>query len=229
VPENSPKKIIIAIDGPAGSGKGTLAKRLALELGYVYIDTGAMYRCVSLAAMRRGLDFGDKQALADLAEELDIRLETQAGALHVYLNGEEVDNAIRSPEISRLTSANVANVGGVRDAMLRRQRAIGAQGGVVMEGRDIGTDVFPGAQLKIYLDVSPQERARRRIADYQARGIAFDPAQVLEDISRRDAEDMGRPRGALRKTPDSKVIIGDGKSVDQLVAQALALAGAAFS
>lgn len=218
-----PKGLAIAIDGPAGSGKSTLAKALARRLGYRYIDTGAMYRCVTLAALRSGAPFDDPQALAQVAESVAIDLRPHEEGMHVYLDGEEVDNAIRTPEISALTSARTANVPGVRAALVQRQRAMASEGGVVMEGRDIGSVVLPQADLKVYFDVSVDERTRRRILDFQRRGIPFDEARVRADIETRDAEDRSRPMGPLVQAPGAVRIQGDGKSVEQSLEELLAL------
>ncbi|MES2201223.1 MAG: (d)CMP kinase [candidate division FCPU426 bacterium] len=212
------KKPIIAIDGPAGSGKSTLAKALAARLGLVYIDTGAMYRAVTLAARKKGVDFSDAEALAKVAHQSQIRLESgDGGAIRVYLDGVDVENEIRSPDISRLTSQVTANVRGVREALVAQQWEMGHAGGVVMEGRDIGTVVFPDADLKIYFEVSVEERARRRIRDFKDRGIAFDEASVRADIERRDLEDRSRHWGALKQAPEAVMISGDGKTVAELV------------
>jgi cytidylate kinase len=218
-----PKGLVIAIDGPAGSGKSTLAKALARRLGYLYIDTGAMYRCVSLAALRAGADFSDPEALAKVAAAADIRLEPGGEALRVFLAGEEVENQIRTPEISRLTSRFTANSPGARAALVERQRLMGEAGGVVMEGRDIGTVVFPRADRKIFFEVSVQERTRRRILEFQRRGIDHDPAEVRSQIEQRDAEDRSRSIGPLVRAADAVEVHGDGKTVEQLLEEVLAL------
>jgi cytidylate kinase len=220
VPERKP---IIAIDGPAGSGKSTVAKALAKRLGFLYIDTGAMYRCVTLAALRRKIDFEDAAQIEQVAREIKIRLEAGESRLNVYLDGEEVENLLRTPEVSWLTSQKTANAPGVRQALVSQQQALGARGGVVMEGRDIATVVFPGADLKIYFDVSVEERTRRRIADFQKRAIEFEAAQVRSDIEKRDTEDRSRPLGALKKADGAVTVLGDGKSVEDILAEILAL------
>ena len=210
---------IIAIDGPAGSGKSTVAKALAKRLGFLYIDTGAMYRCVTLAALRLKVDFEDPAPLELVARNIKIELIAGEERLKVLLDGEDVENQLRTPEISWLTSQKTANVPGVRHALVEQQQALGAKGGVVMEGRDISTVVFPNADLKIYFDVSVEERSRRRIADFQKRGIDFEAAQVRHDIEKRDAEDRGRPMGALMKADGSVTVQGDGKSVEDILAE----------
>jgi cytidylate kinase len=215
------KKAIIAIDGPAGSGKSTLARALAGRLGLLYIDTGAMYRAVTFEAQRLGVDFNDSEALSKVAHQIKIRLEVLATGTKVYIDGRSYENEIRTPEISRLTSQIVANTRGVREALVSQQWEMGKDGGVVMEGRDIGSVVFPDADLKLYFEVSPEERARRRIKDLKERGIAFDEASVLSDILRRDWEDTHRPWGALRHAENAVYLQGDGRSVEDLVAEIL--------
>jgi cytidylate kinase len=182
-----------------------------------------MYRCVTLAARRQNADFGDAAALASVAKAVRIDLKPSDSGLKVFLDGDEVDNEIRTPEISKLTSQATANSVGVREALVERQRQMGKAGGVVMEGRDIGTVVFPKADLKIYFDVSVDERARRRYMDYQFRGIPFVPEHVRSDIEKRDAEDRNRPVGPLRQAPDARLVKGDGKTVDHILEELLKL------
>lgn len=210
------KKPIIAIDGPAGSGKSTLAKALALKLGLVYIDTGAMYRAVTLACLRQGIDFSDGEAVSKIVRETRIELKNTPQGARVYLGGEDVEDLIRTPQISRLTSQVTANIHAVREELVSRQQDMGQAGGVVMEGRDIGTVVFPNADLKVYFEVSVEERTQRRIKDFKERGIAFDEDKVRADIEHRDLEDTTRPWGALKRAEDAVLISGDGKSVEEL-------------
>jgi cytidylate kinase len=218
-----PKGLVIAIDGPAGSGKSTVAKALARRMDYLYIDSGAMYRCVTLAALRAHADFSDPEALAVLAETVDIDLEPGEAGLKVFLDGEEVENLLRTPDISRRTSQFTANSPGVRQALVARQRELGSQGGVVMEGRDIGTVVFPEADRKIFFDVSVDERTRRRIQDYERRGIQHAADEVRAEIERRDAEDRSRPIGPLIQAGDAALVLGDGKSVEQILDEIMGL------
>jgi len=214
-----PERITVAIDGPAGSGKSTIARLLARRLGYVYVDTGAMYRTVTLAARQQGLDpaRAGAEALAQVAREADIQLEATPDGLRVSLHGQPVGESIRTPEISALTSRFIANSPGVREELVRRQREMGRQGGVVMEGRDITTVVFPDAQLKVYLDCSVEERVRRRGLQFAEQGIAFDAAGLASEIQRRDDEDMGRPIGALKLAPGAVKVAADGKPPEQIV------------
>ncbi len=210
------KTITIAIDGPAGAGKSTLARRLAARLGYLYIDTGAMYRAVALWARRLGVSWDDAQRLEQLARESRIELLPDS---RVLLNGEDVSEAIRAPEISEGAS-RVSAIPGVRRALVEKQQDMGRQASVVMEGRDIGTVVFPAAEVKIYLDATPEERTRRRMKDLAARGLPADFAQVLAEIQRRDQRDSTRADSPLRQAPDAIYFDSTGLGEDE-VEQAL--------
>ena len=177
------RKLIIAIDGPVGSGKSTLARRVAALLGYIYIDTGAMYRSVALKAQRRAVPLDDGDKLAALAAETRIDLRQLdgaiAGAQQVLLDGEDVTTLIRTPEVAQAAS-KVAMQPGVRKVLVAEQRRAGEEGGVVMEGRDIGSVVFPDAQLKIFLTASPEVRAERRWREHQQKGDAIDLPRTLD-------------------------------------------------
>lgn len=194
--------ISVAIDGPSGAGKSTLARRLAADLGYVYVDTGAMYRAIGLYASRRGADLQDEAAVAALLPQirLDIRLED--GTQHVYLNGEDVSEAIRAEAIGMAASAVSAH-GAVRAFLLEAQRSLAAGQNVLMDGRDIGTVVLPDATVKIYLTASPEARARRRCLELRQKGKDADYETVLADIRRRDEQDMNRPIAPLRQAEDA--------------------------
>lgn len=206
------KTITIAIDGPAGAGKSTLARRLASRLGFLYIDTGAMYRAVALWARRLGVPWDDPQRLEQLARESRIELTPDG---KVLLNGEDVTESIRDPEISEGAS-RVSAIPGVRRALVEKQQQMGRDSSVVMEGRDIGTVVFPQAEVKIFLDATPEERTRRRLKDLAARGIpaAFD--QVLADILRRDQRDSTRADSPLCQAPDAIYLDSTGLDEDQV-------------
>ena len=213
----------IAIDGPAASGKSTIAAVLAKQLGYLYFDTGVMYRAATWAALERGIAISDEAALTRLTEtlQIDVKPPSQGDGRQydVLCDGRDVTWAIRSPEVD----ANVSPVSvypGVRSALTAQQRRIGLRGKVVMVGRDIGTVVLPEAQLKIYLDASAEERAQRRYREVQARG---DQPQAYEDIlanvKRRDAIDSGRATAPLRAAPDAIILDSTGLSIAEVVAQ----------
>jgi cytidylate kinase len=198
-------KLIIAIDGPVGSGKSTLARRVAELMGYVYIDTGAMYRALALKALRRGISLGATDQLVALARQTRIDLRAQDGTQRVFLDGEDVTAAIRTPEVSQGAS-KVAVVPGVRRVLVAEQRRAGEQGGVVMEGRDIGSVVFPDARLKIFLTASPEVRAERRWREHQQKGEAIDLARTLEEIRERDQRDRERSTSPLVRASDAVVV-----------------------
>jgi cytidylate kinase len=197
--------LIIAIDGPVGSGKSTLARRVAELLGYVYIDTGAMYRALALKALRCGLSLDATDQLVALTQGTRIDLRAQDGTQRVFLDGEDVTAAIRTPEVSQAAS-KVAVVPGVRQVLVAEQRRAGEQGGVVMEGRDIGSVVFPDAGLKIYLTASPEVRAERRWREHQQKGEAINLARTLEEIRERDQRDRERSTSPLVRAPDAVVV-----------------------
>ncbi len=216
----------IAIDGPAASGKSTLAQRLAEALGYLYFDTGVMYRAVTWAALQRGLSPEDAEAMTRLAEQvhIDVRPPSRddGRAYDVLVDGEDVTWAIRTPEVDRWVSVVAAHPG-VRRALTAQQRRIGQQGRVVMVGRDIGTVVLPEADLKIYLDASVEERARRRYEERRQRGETVAFAEVLEAMRQRDALDASRDVAPLRPAEDAVIIQSDGLDADQVLAKVLAL------
>lgn len=199
------RPITIAIDGPAASGKGTAARGVAEKLSYAYIDTGAMYRSVALAAQRAGLDLSDEATVGALARTLTIRFDWAPGGLRVSLNGEDVSTAIRAEAVGAGASA-VATLPAVRAALLDQQRALGAEGGVVMDGRDIGTVVLPNAELKVFLDANLDERARRRHGELQRRGQRVSLDEVRADIAARDEQDRGRAAAPLCAAADAVVL-----------------------
>ena len=198
-------ELIIAIDGPVGSGKSTLARRVAELMGYVYIDTGAMYRSIALKALRRGVSLEAADLLAALAGDTRIDLRARDGGQQVFLDGEDVTSAIRTPEVAQAAS-KVAVIPGVRRVLVAEQRRAGGQGGVVMEGRDIGTVVFPDAELKIFLTASPEIRAERRWREHQQKGDAIDLARTLDEIRERDRRDREREDSPLVRAKDAVVV-----------------------
>jgi CMP/dCMP kinase len=207
------KRIIIAIDGPAGAGKSTLARRIAAKLGYVYVDSGAMYRAVALWALRANVALSDMHRLEQLANAAHI--EFAPDGVSVLLNDEDVSSAIRTPEVSQAAS-EVSLVPAVRRALVQKQRDIGEQVSIVMEGRDIGTVVFPDATVKIFLDAIPEERATRR-----ANEVAL-PAEVVElQIRERDQRDRKRAESPLVQAPDAVYVDSTGLSIDEVEAAIL--------
>jgi cytidylate kinase len=198
-------KLIIAIDGPAGSGKSTVARRVAELLGYTYLDSGAMYRAVAWKALRDGVPLDVPAHLAALARDARIDLVPRSGKLHVILDGNDITDLIRTPEVSYAASV-VAVVPGVRHPMVAEQRRAGAQGGVVMEGRDIGTVVFPHADLKIFLDASPEVRAERRRRELQEKGVGHKLEKVLADEHERDRRDREREMSPLVRAADAVIV-----------------------
>ncbi len=216
------KNLIIAIDGPSGVGKSTLSKLLSRELGYLNLDTGAMYRTVAFAASRQGIDANDYDALQKLCENIVIEFARSDGEERVLLNGEDVSSDIRTPEISLLTAA-VAACPEVREAMVARQRELGAEGGVVLEGRDIGTVVFPNAEVKFFLKASAEVRGQRRFLELQAKGVGVGLARTIAEVKARDNVDINRTTSPLKKADDAVVIDTSELDISQVLAQMLAV------
>jgi len=198
-------KLIIAIDGPVGSGKSTVARGVAELLGYTYLDSGAMYRALALKANRRGVSLTDAAALEALARETHIDLQRGADGLRVLLDGEDVTLAIRTAEVSQAAS-HVAIVPGARQVLVDEQRRAGKRGGVVMEGRDIGTVVFPDAELKIFLDASVEVRAERRWLEHQQKGDGLTLPQVVDEVRERDLRDRSRVASPLKRAHDAVLV-----------------------
>lgn len=215
------KKIVVAIDGPAGAGKSTIAKLVAEKLGYAYIDTGAMYRSVALKFLQTGKDF-DEDFISELARTMVIEFKPEASVNRVFVDGQEVTDAIRSAEVTANVS-RVAAIGAVREAMVAQQRRMGESGGVLMDGRDIGTVVFPNAQLKIFLTATVEERAMRRYKELIAKGQQVDLAQLKEDIASRDKQDSERAISPLRQAEDALLLDTSDMNIEQVTAKILQL------
>ena len=220
------KKISIAIDGPVGSGKSTVAKRVALEMGYTYIDTGAMYRGIALKAKRKGISWDDVPAMSKVAKGTRIELRPATGedvTSVVFVDGENVSREIRETDIGQGAS-KIGTISGVRRALVAMQQRMAAAGGVAMEGRDIGTVVLPRAELKIFLTGSVEERARRRFLELQAKGKSPRMPEVIEEVKARDTQDSTRADSPLKKADDAVEIDTTSMTIDQVVAEIVKLA-----
>jgi cytidylate kinase len=212
---------VVAIDGPAGAGKSTVARRLAARLGFTLVDTGALYRAVALASRRAGVAWDDEHAVVDVAARivaaraLELLPDAEKG-VRVLLDGEDVSDAIRAADMG-MGASRVSAIGGVRDALLSLQRQAGEHGGVVLEGRDIGTVVFPDAEVKFFLTASPDVRAKRRYDELVARGERVDYEATLEEVRARDRQDTMRSIAPLRQANDASLIDSSGRGIDELV------------
>jgi cytidylate kinase len=214
---------IVAIDGPAGAGKSTVARRLAEVLGFVLVDTGAMYRAVALAAQRDGIPWSDGERVGELARSLVARTALRfdrdpARGIRVRVDGRDVTEAIRAPDIG-MGASTVSAHKAVRDALLEMQRQAGGAGGVVLEGRDIGTVVFPDAEVKFFLTARPEVRARRRFDELVAKGARVSFEDTLEDVRRRDDQDTTRAVAPLRQAPDATLVDSSDMGIDEAVAR----------
>lgn len=219
-------KSIIAIDGPAGAGKSTIAKSLAEALGYLYIDTGAMYRAVAYQALQQQVPLDDAERLGQLAAQAEIDMRAENGENRILLNGCDVTKEIRLPQVSAVASA-VSAAPQVREQLVPKQRELAARGRAVLDGRDIGTVVLPQADCKIYLTASLDERAERRYKELLARGLAADLAEVRRDIEQRDYQDTHRETSPLCQADDAVYLDTTGLSIEQVLAKVLQLAEAA--
>ena len=208
--------LIIAIDGPAGAGKTTISKMLAKSLGYSYIDTGALYRGFALKALNEGVDIFDDGKLKDMCERTDLSFKNEGGELKLYLDGVDVSQEIREPHMS-MKASDISARPIVREALLDLQRELGKDGCAILEGRDIGTVVFPDADLKFYLDASVEERANRRHRDFNSAGNKVSLDALIKDIKTRDNNDSTREHAPLKKTDDAIHVDSTTYSIDEVI------------
>lgn len=217
MPMNSrPDGIIIAIDGPSGAGKSTIARLLAERLGYIQIDTGAMYRAAALLLSQAGIDLDDLAAVDVFCRNIDIQLELNSGSQVVRANGIDVTEQIRTPEMSLLTSLT-STLKPVREALLKLQQKMGRKGGVVLEGRDIGTVVFPDAEIKFFLSASVEERARRRFEELTLKGETVTLSKTIDDVAKRDRQDSERDIAPLRQADDAILIDSSRLTIEEVL------------
>jgi cytidylate kinase len=216
------KRLTIAIDGPSGAGKSTVASTLGKRLGYLYIDTGAMYRSVALGVKKKGIFPEDELAVSQLASSFHITFVTEGKQTRIFCEGEDITEAIRTPEVSRLASS-ISRQKGVREALVRMQREMGREGGVILEGRDIGTVVFPDADVKFYLDADSHERVRRRHHELAERGVKVDLRETREELLQRDHNDMHRSHSPLKKADDALLIDTTHRSVEEIVEEMIGI------
>jgi cytidylate kinase len=212
--------LVIAIDGPSGAGKSTVAKILAQRLGYIYIDTGAMYRAIGWKAMKEQLDPNDENALAELCCRTNVTIKKDNSDPRFFVDGTDVTGEIRTPAMGMIAST-VSKSPAVRARLLTLQRELGNNGGVVMDGRDIGTVVFPDADKKFFLDASADERGKRRYLELKAKGMDVDLARITQEIWDRDQQDSGRSIAPLKKADDALLIDSSRLSIDQVVERML--------
>ena len=206
----------IAIDGPAGAGKSTIAKKVAKELSFIYVDTGAMYRAMAYYLLSQGIKGDEQEAIAEKCQGADISIEYKDGEQIVILNGENVNGVIRTEEVGNMASVSSANPK-VREHLLKLQRTLAASNDVVMDGRDIGTTILPDAEVKIYLTACPETRAKRRALEYEQKGIACDINQICQDIVARDLRDMNREISPLKQAEDAVLVDSSEMGIDEVV------------
>jgi CMP/dCMP kinase len=219
---DTPRGWIIAIDGPSGAGKSTVAKLLARELGYLYIDTGAMYRAIGLKALLHDPQLSDRNQIAAIAQNSKVELRDSPEGCRVFLDGEEVTQAIRTERVSQAASI-VSGISEVRRVLVKAQQQIGLHGSVVLEGRDIGTKVFPNADLKIFLDASEMTRAQRRYAENQGKGVRLTLEETIAEIHERDQRDSRRTDSPLTQAQDAVYLDTSGKTIEEVLQEILRL------
>lgn len=212
----------IAIDGPAGAGKSTIAKRVANELGFIYVDTGAMYRSMALYFLRNGIKAEEEEKISASCSDINVSLAYENGEQQVLLNGENVNALIRTEEVSMMTS-DTSKYPAVREKLLNLQRELAEQKNVIMDGRDIGTCVLPHADLKVYLTASSKERARRRFKEQQERGIVCDFEQIEKDIIARDEQDMNRKISPLKQAEDAILVDASDMTIEEVVEKVISI------
>lgn len=208
--------MIVAVDGPAGSGKGTVTKKIEEELGFLNLDTGATYRCVALQVLRENVSLEDEEKIIKIANEIDIKIDNTADKDIIILNGEDVSKEIRTKEVTAIVS-QVSSIIPVREKMVEVQRKLANGKNVIVEGRDIGTVVFPNADIKIYLDASEEIRAKRRYEENKQNGIDTTYEEVLENVKMRDYNDMHKKVGALKKADDAIIVDSTNLTIDEVV------------
>lgn len=208
--------MIVAVDGPAGSGKGTVTKQIEKKLGFLNLDTGATYRCVALQTLKENVDLKDESKITGIANNIDIKIDNTGDKDIILLNGEDVSKEIRSKEVTAIVS-QVSSIIPVREKMVEIQRKLAVGKNVIVEGRDIGTVVFPNADVKIYLDASVEERAKRRYEENKLNGINTTYEEVIENVKMRDYNDMHKKFGALKKADDAIVVDTTNLSIDEVV------------
>lgn len=208
--------MIVAVDGPAGSGKGTVTKKIEEKLGFLNLDTGATYRCVALQTLRKEIKLENEEAIIKIANDIDIKIDNTGDKDIILLNGEDVSKEIRTKEVTRIVS-QISSIIPVREKMVEVQRNLAQGKNVIVEGRDIGTVVFPNADVKIYLDASEEIRAKRRYEENKQNGIDTTYEEVLENVKMRDYNDINKPYGALKKADDAIVVDSSNLTIEEVV------------